>query len=225
MTFPRSVDIEFTAQDISVSDVGDRAWGRAAKVPIATYWSGKPAPAGRRSEARLLWSASALYVRFEAEQAEPLVVSAQPDLDSKTIGLWDRDVCEIFVAPDRLRREKYYEFEIAPTGEWVDRAIDATSGKRLVDSEFASGMHAAAKIEEGRSVMAMKIPWTAFGKTPGDGEVWLGNIFRCVGQGPDRGYLAWRPTLTEVPNFHVPEVFGRFRFISRQDHRAEETPE
>jgi hypothetical protein len=124
-----------------------------------------------------------------------------------------------------MRREKYYEFEVAPTGEWVDLAIDATSGKRLVDAEYASGTQAAAKIEEGRIVMAIKIPWTAFGKTPTDGEIWLGNIFRCVGQGPDRGYLAWCPTLTELPNFHVPDVFGQFRFTLGPGQPVDETPE
>ena len=74
-------------------------------------------------------------------------------------------------------------------------------------------MEAAAKIEKNRIVMAMKIPWTAFGKKPDLGDVWLGNIFRCVGKDPNRGYLAWQPTLTEKPNFHVPERFGRFTFV------------
>ena len=31
---------------------------------------------------------------------------------------------------------------------------------------------------------------------------------------PTRGYLAWRPTLTKSPNFHVPSKFGNFRFVS-----------
>ncbi|MGH9959146.1 MAG: carbohydrate-binding family 9-like protein [Pyrinomonadaceae bacterium] len=33
-------------------------------------------------------------------------------------------------------------------------------------------------------------------------------MFRCVGTGKDRGYLAWQPTRTEQPNFHIPKVFG-----------------
>jgi hypothetical protein len=32
-------------------------------------------------------------------------------------------------------------------------------------------------------------------------------IYRMEGQG-ERQYLAWRPTLTKRPNFHVPERFG-----------------
>ena len=68
-------------------------------------------------------------------------------------------------------------------------------------------------VNDGRVVIVMKIPWTAFGKRPEAGDVWLGNILRCVGKGPNRGYLAWSPTFTEQPNFHVPERFGEFRFV------------
>jgi hypothetical protein len=58
----------------------------------------------------------------------------------------------------------------------------------------------------------MKVPWTAFGKKPESGDVWLGNLFRQVGSGETRGYLAWSPTMTRTPNFHVPEKFGEFVF-------------
>jgi alpha-galactosidase len=58
----------------------------------------------------------------------------------------------------------------------------------------------------------MQIPWEAFSRKPQPGDVWLGNIFRCVGESENRGYLAWRPTMTERPNFHVPEAFGQFVF-------------
>jgi hypothetical protein len=79
--------------------------------------------------------------------------------------------------------------------------------------EYSSGMLSAPRIEEGRVVTAIRIPWAAFGKRPAAGDVWLGNLFRCVGRDPDRGYLAWSPTFTERPNFHVPERFGEFEFV------------
>ena len=74
-------------------------------------------------------------------------------------------------------------------------------------------METAAKVESGRVVIAMKIPWSAFGKKPKPGDIWLGNILRCVGIDPDRGYLTWSPTMTKQPDFHVPERFGEFHFI------------
>jgi hypothetical protein len=200
-------------KDIAVSDLSNAVWKTAAPISVRTYWSGVMAPPGRHFTARLLWSNSALYVRFEANRAEPLVVSDKPDLTKKSMGLWDRDVCEIFVAPDSNEPRRYFEFEAAPTGEWLDVALDTTSGSRKSDWGYASGMEVSARIEADKVVLAIKIPWKAFGKTPRAGDAWLGNLLRCVGKDPGRGYLAWQPTMTKEPAFHVPEKFGEFKFI------------
>lgn len=207
------VTVTFISADFSVSEIDHSDWKAGRPVTVGQYWSGENAPQGRHVEARMLWSDEHLYVRFDARQAEPLVRSEEPNLDSKTLGLWDRDVVEIFIAPVADEPRKYFEFEAAPNGEWVDLAIDLTSGKRETDVEYSSGMQMAARIEDGRVVTAIRIPWDALGKRPEIGEVWLGNLFRCVGRDPDRGYLAWSPTLTERPNFHVPEQFGEFEFV------------
>ncbi len=204
--------IKHIEKDFAVGELTNDAWTKADTQSGKKYWSGKTAPIGRRFKVQLLWSKTALYVRFEANRAEPLVISDKPDLSKKTLGLWDRDVCEIFIAPDKNEARKYFEFEVAPTGEWVDVALDITSGERKSDWDYKSGMESAVKLEKDRIVMTMKIEWKAFGKTPKVGDTWLGNIFRCVGKDPERGYLAWSPTMTENPNFHVPDKFGKFVF-------------
>ena len=76
-----------------------------------------------------------------------------------------------------------------------------------------SGMKSAALIEKDKVTMAIKVEWSAFGKTPKAGDVWFGNILRCIGKDPTRGYLAWSPTGTKEPSFHVPEKFGKFEFV------------
>jgi hypothetical protein len=209
------VSITFTSADFPASEIDHSDWKSGRPVVVSEYWSGEPAPPGRHFEARMLWSDEHLYIRFDAAQAEPLVESVEPDLASKTLGLWDRDVVEIFIAPDPDEPRRYFEFEAAPNGEWVDLAIDLTSGSRETDVEYSSGMQVAARVEDGRVVTAIKIPWSSLHKRPESGEVWLGNLFRCVGRDPDRGYLAWSPTLTEKPNFHVPERFGEFKFVGK----------
>jgi hypothetical protein len=60
--------------------------------------------------------------------------------------------------------------------------------------------------------MVMAIDLKAFGRVPKTGDVWMGNLFRCVGKDPDRGYLAYNPTETAVPSFHVPDKFVAFEF-------------
>lgn len=176
------------------------------------YWNGEAAPVGRHTVVRMLWSDSALSVRFEARQNEPLVVFDDPDLDKKRIGLWKRDVCELFLAADTRNRRRYFEFEIAPTGEWLDLIVDWMKDEPR-DWSYRSGMESSADIEPEKVTMTMKIPWTAFVKAPKEGDVWLGNLFRQVGAGESRGYLAWSPTMTAKPQFHVPEKFGEFVFV------------
>lgn len=205
--------IAYTKNDFSINELENKAWKKSETIKIDKYWSGENVPAGRHFRTKLLWSDAALYVRFEANQKEPLVVSETPNLTSKTRGLWDRDVCEIFLAPNKNEPRKYFEFEIAPNGEWIDLGIYQKPIERITNWDYDSGMQSFAKIEKDKIWMAIKIEWKAFGVTPRAGDVWLGNIFRCVGAGETRGYLAWSPTLTEKPSFHVPEKFGEFEFV------------
>jgi hypothetical protein len=207
-----TVSAHLTRVEISASDFFNAEWERAAPVQLARYWTGEPAAPERRAEARLVWSEKALYVRFIGRQGEPLVLSEAPQTDAKTIGLWERDVCEIFVAPDSREVEHYFEFEGAPTGEWIDLEIRCRPEARETDWQYNSGMTAAGRIEEGRVLVMMSVPWEAFGRRPQAGELWRANLFRCVGSGASRGYLTWQPTLTPQPNFHIPSAFGWLRF-------------
>jgi hypothetical protein len=202
------IEVRQTGTDLPVADLGSREWNQAQPVKIDRYWSGALAPASRHAEARMLWSSRALHVRFVGHQAEPLVVSSNPQTKKKTWGLWDRDVCEIFLAPDGAVNEQYFEFEAAPGGEWLDVAIHWTAEKRESDWEFQSHMTTASQVERDRIIIGMRIPWNHWIHEPQKNERWRVNLFRCIGSGPTRGYLAWQPTRTPQPNFHVPQVFG-----------------
>jgi len=204
----QTIEARHVAADLLVSDFQSAEWNRARAVSIDRYWSGEVAPAGRTAEARILWSSKALHIRFVCHQAEPLIISSNPQISQKTMGLWDRDVCEIFIAPDPNVVERYLEFEAAPTGEWLDVAIHWTPEKRESDWEFHSSMTTAAHVEKDRVTISMRIPWNGWIHKPQAGERWRVNLFRCVGSDPGRGYLSWQPTRTPQPNFHMPQVFG-----------------
>jgi len=201
---------------VQASDLNHPLWQTAPAVRLTRYYSGALAPSTRHAEARLLWTPAALCVRFQCRQAEPLVASSAPQTKTKTIGLWNYDVCEIFVALDANAPEHYFEFEVAPTGEWLDLEVNWNTDGRVTNWEYASGMTAAAGRDAAGAVcVAMRIPWGAFGCAPRAGDVWRANLFRCVGRDtPEqaRGYLAWQPTHTPEPNFHVPAAFGQICF-------------
>lgn len=198
---------------VSGNDLNADDWHLAEAVMVDRLWSGEPASAKRLFEARLLWNDESIFVNFQYDLFEPLVIDPEPDLSSKSPGLWERDVCELFISPEMDGIRRYFEFEVAPNGEWLDLALESTPGGRLTDWDFSSGMTACSMIDSGRVTMDVRVPWAAFGEVPEEGDVWRGNIFRAVGIGEDRGYLAWSPTFSEVPNFHVPERFGKFIFM------------
>jgi hypothetical protein len=206
------VEARAVARGLHVGDLDDPAWGEARPVRITRLWSGEDAPPSRHAEARLLWTADALLARFVCRQEEPIIAHPAPRLDEKTIGLWDRDVCELFVAPGADVPQRYFEFEVAPTGEWLDLALVKTADGRATDWDFRSGMTVAARVGDRRVTLAMRVPFSALGRTPARGDAWRANLYRCVGAGWSR-YLAWLPTRTPEPNFHVPEKFGLLKFV------------
>jgi hypothetical protein len=207
------VKVHFADLAVGAQDFDDPMWRRADAVQINRYWSGADAEKGRHAEVKLLWTPEDLLIRFDCEQREPLIINDKLFLTEKTIGLWEKDVCEAFIAPNPQVIEKYMEFEAAPTGEWLDLTVHNIGGKIERDWTYSSGMKAGAKITDGRVIITMQIPWNAFGKSPENGEKWRGNFLRQAGSGKTRGYLAWQPTLTPTPQFHVPEVFGWLEFV------------
>ncbi|SRR6266536_1808802 len=198
--------------DLRAADLDHPAWTSVPAINLSRYWSGEEAPSNRHAEARIVWSEEAFVVRFLYRQSEPLIVNSNPQTDKKTIGLWDRDVCELFLAPDPSEPNRYFEFEAAPTGEWIDLAVHLTARGRETDWHFHSGMTAAAHVAKERILIAMRIPWGLRVHKPQRGDRWRANLFRCVGIGEERGYITWKPTRTAEPAFHVPDAFGWLQF-------------
>ncbi len=95
-----TITASYTSPALSAAGFEDEIWQQSQPITIAHYWSGEPASPSRHAEARICWSNEALHVRFVGNQKEPLIVGENPRTDKKTLGLWDRDVCEIFLAPD-----------------------------------------------------------------------------------------------------------------------------
>ena len=203
---------EYVATPLEVDDFDNEVWRRCEPVTIAHLWSGAPAAVGRHAEARICWSNEGLHVRFVGNQHEPLVVSAEPKTDQKTVGLWDRDVCEIYVAPDATNPSRYYEFEASPAGEWIDLGILITPEGRETDWDYRSNMKTAANVSEKEVRILITIPWSDSIPKPKPSDLWLVNLFRCVGPEAPERYLAWRPTGTPEPNYHVPAAFGPLHF-------------
>ncbi len=172
--------------------------------------------AGIQSEVRAFWTDSAIYFLFICPY-KVLNLFTPPQPGGPRNKLWDRDVVEIFLGSDWEHTRRYREFEIAPTGDWIDLAIDLDR-RGPGDRSWRSGWTTAARIDSKRKVWyaAARIPLSAVSDTPVvRGSRWRGNLYRIDGEGPDamRSFLCWRPScVTDRDPNHVPERFGTFVF-------------
>jgi hypothetical protein len=184
-------------------------WARAEPAEFCHDWQGQNEDPRRQTEIRLLWTEGELYVRFRCHYCA-IYVFEDGGANGRQDGLWDRDVAEVFVQPDRFGEKYYKEFEVSPNGQWLDLDITPDGLKHI-----ASGMRSSVKLDESKCDWAaeLAIPMSALTACFDPAQMWRINFFRCEGIDPQRFYSAWQPTGTLEPNFHVPEVFGKLRFI------------
>jgi hypothetical protein len=182
-------------------------WEKTDSVRFDKDWQGKNQDAERSTEVRALWTPQTLFLRFVCRYRE-LVVFTDADPNGRRDGLWDRDVAEAFLQPDRFGSRYYSEIEVSPNGMWVD--LDIFPGGRR---PLKSGMRCTAEVSDGHVWMAqVAIPIIAITRNFDPAQPWRANFYRCEGQDPNRWYSAWQATNTPEPAYHVPESFGVLRF-------------
>jgi hypothetical protein len=169
--------------------------------------------------------ATSVALWFDAEALNVLFSCADDRVEATHIRhdapLYEEDVVEIFVAPERL--ERYYELEVSPRATLFDATVDSPELDRAtmhVDRAWTcEGLMAAVRsITEGDGSITtdtiVRVPFASLGRSePRDGETWRINFFR-IDRHPERGdeYSAWQPTMKKPADFHVPAAFGTVRF-------------
>jgi hypothetical protein len=168
-----------------------------------------------KTEVRAFWTDSDLYLLFICPYKE-LNLWLPADNTQDRLKLWDRDVVEFFLGANWDDIKKYKEFEIAPTGDWVDLDIDY--GKDTYDAKWNSGWERQGRIDKKHHVWyaAARVPLKAVSeKQVASGTKWRVNLYRIDGLGEDpvRRFMCWQPTcvVNRDPN-HVPENFGTLIF-------------
>ena len=130
-----------------------------------------------------------------------------PSADRERLGLWERDVVEVFVGSDWKNINRYAEYEVAPTNERLDVLLNLP-GK---DFAWDGRAQSAVKVDKKRKVWTVewRMPLEVIGSVkPGPGTRWRLNLYRCDKE--NNGYLAWSPVLTG--SFHTPDKFGVLEF-------------
>ena len=190
-------------------------WKNAAAESMSKDCSRQIDYPNLKTEIRAFWTDTDLYLLFRCPYTV-LNLFLPPNHEGQRVGLWDRDVVEMFLGDDWTNIRHYREFEIAPTGDWIDLAIDLDH--KSYDHTWRSGWQTMARIDEQHKIWyaAARIPLSAVSSKPVQpGTKWRMNLYRIEGLGPDprRHFLCWQPTCVQNrdPN-HVPEHFGTLIF-------------
>jgi hypothetical protein len=197
------------------TDPRSSTWSRASSTWIARDCTHQLDYPNLKTEVRGFWTDSDLYLLFVSPYTE-LNLWLPADNSKDRLKLWDRDVVEFFLGDDWSDIKRYREFEIAPTGDWVDLAIDLN--KDTYDAKWNSGWQRQGRIDEKNHIWyaAARVPLRSVTeKQVAPGSKWRANLYRIDGLGPDtvRHFMCWQPTcvVNRDPN-HVPEHFGTLIF-------------
>jgi alpha-galactosidase len=184
------------------------SWDAARSLRFQADWQGKNADRERETEVSLLWTRETLYLRFQAKY-RVITVFADAEPNGRRDQLWDRDVAEVFLQPNESDRRRYKEFEISPNGMWID--LDIAPGEK---HDLKSELRRRATLNEaGKTWIAeLALPMKSLVERFDPVATWRVNFYRVEGPKEPRFYSAWQPTGTPVPNFHVPEAFGKLIF-------------
>src|SRR5207245_7649260 len=118
------------------ADPHSPAWARAASTSIEKDCSRQTAYPKLKAEVRAFWTDSDLHLLFSCPYTA-LNLWLPADNSKDRDKLWDRDVVEFFLGDDWKDIKHYREYEIAPTGDWIDLAIDLN--KNSYDTKCQSG--------------------------------------------------------------------------------------
>jgi alpha-galactosidase len=208
----RAVAVQMTGPGDAEGFPTPPSWERAVPLRFDADWQGNNADAARETEVRLLWTAESLFLRFLAKYR---TISVFPDAErsGRRDQLWNRDVAEVFLQPDRSDLRRYKEFEVSPNGFWID--LDIAPGEK---HDLKSGLRRRVVRNEAQKIWTaeLAIPLKCLVARFDPNATWRVNFYRVEGANEPRFYAAWRPTGTAVPNFHVPEAFGELVFTGNE---------
>jgi len=186
-------------------ELAEAVWEKARPVSVEYGSLKSDARPALSTTVRILYSGEFIYFGWECPFTE-LTVFETPSADRERLGLWDRDVVEVFIGSDHQNIKRYAEYEVAPTNERLDVLIDQPESNFAWDGRAQS----AVKVDNIRKIWTVewRMPLEVLGPKPTRGTRWRLNLYRC--DRANNAFLAWNPVLKG--SFHTPQRFGVLEF-------------
>jgi hypothetical protein len=212
-------EVKRAASPITIDGkLDDAAWNQASPpVALQFLWESQKG-AKQKTAARLLWDAQALYVAFDADDADITARFLQRDDPT-----YRDDAVEIFINPAPEQEALYYGFEMNARGVLYDylnynsrtlfKRFDATGV--TIATALRGTLNNSKDADSGWSLEAA-IPWPNFEelsrRPPAPGTVWKANLNRWDGIEPNRRMSIWSDPQNTTSWPHVPSRFGELVF-------------
>lgn len=176
-------------------------WTKAPAVSFAQDWRGEPA--APKTSVKAEWNNDAFYMQWTLDGAG-LNSDASRPVDVEREKLYEEDCVEVFLG---ARPDGYFEIEVGPLGHFFDISVDRKTKKS--DTSWSSKPEIKTVVDREKHHVVIEAAFRSpdILKALKAGAVMPLALYRMEGKSP-RQYLAWSPTRTEKPNFHVPDAFG-----------------
>ena len=217
---PRYEVARATAPNAVDGKLNDAAWSAAAPAVTLQFLWDEQTGTKQRTLVRLLWDEQALYVAYDAEDAD--ITAQYTQRDDPT---YRDDALEIFINPDPRQEAVYYCFEVIARGVLYDylnynsrtlfKRFDATGVEMA--TALRGTLNDRQDTDEGWT-LELAIPWANFEelsrRPPVAGAVWKANLNRWDGVEPDRRMSIWSDPQQSTAWPHVPGRFGELVFVA-----------
>jgi hypothetical protein len=194
------------------------AWAKASEpLTLQFFWESQTG-AKQKTLAKLLWDDQALYLGFDADDAD---ITGQ--LTERDAAVYRDDALEIFINPNPRQEVLYYGFEMNVRGALYDylnynertffKRYDATNVK--IATTVRGTLNVRTDTDEGWSLEA-SIPWQNFeelSRRPAVGATWRANINRWDGVEPARRMSEWSDPVQRTAWPHGAARFGELVFV------------
>ncbi len=183
--------------------VEDERWERVEKIPFTYTWDAyRPIPYA--TEAAMVHSDAGITVLLSTTEW-PIRVTEMENGGRVCV-----DSCmEFFFTPNESEI-KYMNFEINPAGTCHSN-IGERRGERSHVSIEGKGVRVRTQISHGEGwKVLLFIPYSFIDEQYDKREgVFKANFYKCGDLTVKPHYATWNPILTETPDYHRPEFFGR----------------
>ncbi len=159
-------------------------------------------------------SATKLYIRFDVKEKNLRAVNTT-DQDP----VWQDSCVEFFCKIPGQKHYFNFEFNcigtcLATKREGRELHIVPFDSEQLMSIERHSSLPRSAFKEQSGNFewqLTVGIPLQLIGAENTD--ILLANFYKCGDETSDPHYISWNNILSENPDFHLPEFFGKLKFV------------